>query len=48
MEAKVNLPVPIEKYGFKQKRLKYKWMKEVRRIRKKTGKATYVLKKGLS
>ena len=34
MEAKVNLPVPVEKYAFKHKKLKSKWMKEVRRIRK--------------
>ena len=32
MERKVNLPVPIEKYGFNHKKLKSKWIKEVRRI----------------
>ena len=32
MEAKVNLPVPVEKYGFKHKKLKSKWMKEVRKL----------------
>ena len=34
MEAKVNLPMPVEKYGFNCKKLKSKWLKEVRRIRK--------------
>ena len=34
MEAKVNLPVLVEKYAFNHKKLKLQWMKAVRRIRK--------------